>query len=124
MNYSRGWALHAAVLLTCAMGILAASAHASCVRSTERENLDRAGAVFVGRVVSVDQGGGAAVFRVQSVRKGSLKRDARVRVYARPYPSSVTISWAPKPGQRWRVYVQRHGSRWVTNDCMGTRRVT
>jgi hypothetical protein len=124
MNNPSRTARRLALVVACATGLLAAPAQASCLPSTERDNVNRADAVFTGRVLTVNQDAGTAEFRVLSVRKGSVRNRSVVRVYARPYPSSVTIDWAPKPGQRWRVYLQRHGRRWVTNDCLGTRRVT
>lgn len=102
--------------------VLASPAQASCIRSTERDYLKRADAVFVGRVTSVGPSGASARFRVLSVRKGRIDPGSVVKVVAEPYPSSITISWTPKPGQRWRVYVKRSGKRWTTSDCMGTRR--
>ena len=122
MRYSNCRASCAALIVAGTAGILAAPAHASCIRSSEREYVARADAVFVGRVLSASRG--TARFRVLSVRKGRIKRGSSVRVYARPYPSSVTLDWSPRPGQRWRVYVAREGRRWITNDCQGTRRVT
>ena len=102
--------------------LAAAPADASCVPATPAEQLRRADAVFRGQVVSVGSSGASARFRVLSVRKGAIKRGGVVRVVANPYPSSVTIGWQPRVGQRWRVYVDRRGGRWLTNDCRGTRR--
>lgn len=115
-----------AVVVTAVGAFLAATgpAQASCIRSTERENIARADAVFTGRVVSGSPQRARAVFEVLRVRKGRISPGTRVRVYADPFPSSITINWAPRPGQRWRVYVQRKGSRWVTSDCLGTRRAS
>ena len=111
------------VTLACLAGaLLTAPAQASCIRSTERQDLRRADAVFVGRVLSVRAGDGSAVFRVRRVVKGRVIRGSRVRVHATPYPSSITIGWSPKAGQRWRVYADRRNGRWETDDCMGTRR--
>ena len=111
------------VTLACAAGaFLTAPAEASCVRSDERQDLRRADAVFVGRVLSVRESDGSAVFRVRRVVKGRATRGSRVRVHATPYPSSVTIGWAPRAGQRWRIYAARRDGRWETDDCMGTRR--
>jgi len=105
-----------------APGIVPPPALASCVPSKERDYLKRADVVFVGRVLSLRTRDARATFRVITVRKGHLG-GATVSVYPTPYPSSVTLNWSPRPGQRWRVYVQRHGQRWITNDCLGTRRV-
>jgi hypothetical protein len=110
-------------MAACVTGLVAAPAHASCIPSTERDYLQRAGAVFVGKALSVRSSDARATFRVLRVRKGHIKRGAAVAVYPTPYPSSVTIDWSPRPGQHWRVYVQRAGRRWITNDCLGTRRV-
>jgi hypothetical protein len=109
----------------CVMALVATPARASCIPSTERDHLKRAEAVFAGRVLSVRSSDGRATFRVISVRKGGARihRGSSVRVYPWPYPSSVTINWKPRRGQRWRVYVQRKGQRWVTSDCLGSRRV-
>ena len=101
----------------------ATSAGASCLPSTSGQQLKRADAVFVGRVLSVGADGGSASFRVTSVRKGHVSKGAAVHVVADPYPSSVTIDWSPVRGQRWRVYVHRSSKRWTTNDCMGTHRL-
>lgn len=109
-------------LTTCVLAFAVAPAEASCLPSSAQQRQQRADAVFVGRVLSVSANGASASFRVLSVRKGNVRRGASVRVYARPYPSSVTIGWQPRAAQRWRVYVDRSGRRWVTNDCMGTRR--
>lgn len=79
-------------------------------------------AVFTGRVVSVSADGARARFRVLKVRKGRVVRGDIVRVRAKPFPSSVTIGWNPKAGQRWRVYAERERG-WHTNDCLGTRRI-
>ena len=100
----------------------AAPARASCIPSSESERLARADAVFVGRVLSVSESGASARFRVLRVRKGSVVSGRIVRVVAVPYPSSTTIDWRPRVGQRWRVYAERRGSRWTTDDCLGTRR--
>ena len=101
----------------------ATSAGASCLPSTSEQQLKRADLVFVGRVLSVSADGGSATFRVTSVRKGHVSKGVAVHVVADPYPSSATIGWSPARGQRWRVYAQRSGPRWTTNDCMGTRRL-
>ena len=111
------------VTLACLAGaFLTAPAQASCIPSDERQDLRRADAVFVGRVLSVRESDGSAMFRVRRVVKGRVTRGSRVRVYATPYPSSITIGWAPAAGQRWRLYVDRRDGRWETDDCMGTRR--
>lgn len=101
----------------------ASPARASCVPAQQRHDFARADAVFVGRVVSVSANGASAVFRVLRVAKGGLHHHATVSVFADPFPSSVTLTWSPKRGQRWRVYAQRAHDRWVTNDCQGTRRL-
>jgi hypothetical protein len=111
-----------ALIAACVMGFVAAPASASCIPSTEREYLQRSHAVFVGKVVSVRSSDARANFRVLRVVKGQLRRGARIAVSPTPYPSSITIDWAPRVGQHWRVYVQRAGRRWITNDCLGTRR--
>ena len=105
-----------------ALAFAAAPADASCIAMTERQRLSRADAVFVGRVVSVSADRASARFRVLRVRKGSIREGGLVRVTAEPYPSSTTIDWRPRRGQRWRVYAERRGSRWTTDDCLGTRR--
>lgn len=107
-----------------AIALTAAPARASCIPSTERDYLKRADAIFVGRVLSVRASDGRATFRVISVRKGSprIRKGSSLRVYPTPHPSSVTINWQPRRGQRWRVNVQRKGNRWTTSDCLGTRR--
>jgi len=110
-------------LTTAAVAVAAAPAQASCIRSSEGEHVRRAEAVFVGRVLSVRPREGTATFRVSSVRKGRVRKGGVVRVYARPYPSSITIDWRPQVGQRWRIYADRTGRRWITNDCMGTRKL-
>lgn len=109
-------------LAVTALALAAAPAGASCVPSTEAERFGRADAVLVGRVVSVSVDRASARFRVVRVRKGSVRKGAVVRVTAEPYPSSTTIDWRPRRGQRWRVYAERRGGRWITNDCLGTRR--
>ena len=108
-----------------AFAALAPAAPASCIPSTERQNVARADAVFVGRVLSFRSSDGRATFRVLRVRKGSrrISKGDTVRVVPDFYPSSITLDWAPKRGERWRVYVQRRKARWITNDCLGTRRV-
>ena len=111
------------VLTSCALAASAAPAQASCIPSTASQDLKRADAVFVGRVLSVSANGDSARFRVLSVRKGAVRKRRSVRVEAEYYPSSVTIGWRPKVGQRWWVYVRRSGRRWLTTDCMGTRRI-
>ena len=108
---------------TCLLVVSSAPAAASCIPSTPKQRLQRADAVFVGRVLTVNARGNSATFRVLSVRKGSVRQGASVRVTAEPYPSSITIAWSPRRGQRWRVFAERNGKRWVTNDCMGTRRL-
>jgi len=120
---SRDMILRLGLLAACVLGAVASPAEASCIRSTERERVSRADAVFTGRVLSVSSSGRTATFRVLSVRKGRVRKGASVRVSAEPFPSSVTIDWNPRRGQRWRVYTDRKGTRWITNDCMGTRRV-
>ncbi len=105
------------------LAVAVPAAQASCAPSTARQKVQRADAVFVGRVLAVSANGASAKFRVLSVRKGAVRTRSVVRVSARPYPSSVTIDWRPRAGQRWRVYADRDGRRWVTNDCMGTRRI-
>jgi hypothetical protein len=111
---------------SCGLALAGTPAQASCIPATERDQLRRADAVFVGRVLSVRRSDGRATFRVLSVRKGRrrIHRGSAVRVYGEPYPSSVTIGWPPRVGERWKVYVDRRGRRWTTNDCMGTRRVS
>jgi hypothetical protein len=111
------------LIAACGTGLVAAPASASCIPSTERDYLQRSHVVFVGKVVSVRSSDARANFRVLRVLKGQIRRGARVAVSPTPYPSSVTIDWAPRLGQHWRVYVQRAGRRWITNDCLGTRRV-
>ncbi len=106
-----------------ALALAAPPAQASCVPFTDSERVARADAVFVGRVLGVSANGARASFRVLSVRKGSVRRRSVVRVTARPYPSSVTLRWKPRAGQRWRVFAGRDGRRWVTDDCAGTRRL-
>ena len=108
-------------LTVCAVAVSAVPAQASCIQSTARQKLERADAVFVGRVLSVSAKGGSASFRVTSVRKGRLRKGQSVRVHADHYPSSVTFNWSPRVGDRYRLYVRRAGRRWLTNDCMGTR---
>ena len=110
------------ILAAVAAGMPAAGAHASCIPSTEADYVRRADAVFVGRVLAVREEAGRARFRILRVRKGRLRKGASVHVVATPYPSSITIAWSPEVGERWRVYVDRRRGRWVTNDCMGTRR--
>ncbi len=131
MSFKRPTTKRAARTAACSVALgLAASllafavptAQASCAPSTTRQKVQRADAVFVGRFLTVSANGASATFRVLSVRKGGVRRGSVVRVSARPYPSSVTIDWKPRAGQRWRVYADRDGRRWVTNDCMGTRR--
>lgn len=112
------------LLLTgAALAAAAAPAQASCVPMTQAERERLADAVFTGRVVSVSANGASARFRVLRVSKGIIRKGAVVRVAAEPYPSSVTMRWNPRPGQRWRVGAQRRGTRWVTSDCLGTRRL-
>lgn len=106
-------------LTACTLGVAAAPAEASCLPATEREHIRRADAVFTGRVLSVRADGGRATFRALTVRKGAVRRGSSVRVHA-TYPSSITIIWPPQVGERWRVYADRLGRRWTTNDCMGT----
>jgi hypothetical protein len=101
----------------------AAPATASCIQQTDAQQVARADVVFVGRVVSVSADRASARFRVLRVRKGPVRKGAIVRVTATPYPSSITIGWRPRKGQRWRVLAQRRGGRWTTDDCMGTRRL-
>jgi hypothetical protein len=113
----------ARILCIVVVGLMAAPARASCIPQTERERLDRADAVFVGRVLSVSASGASARFRVLRVRKGRLRKGSVVRVTAVPYPASTTIDWRPRPGQRWLVLAERRGTRWTTDDCLGTRRV-
>ncbi len=114
---------HLLCLTTVAVAVCAAPAQASCLRLSEREQVRRADAVFVGRVLSVRQRDGSATFRVLSVRKGRVHKDRSVRVFARPYPSSITIDWRPRIHQRWRIYAHRTSRGSITNDCMGTRRL-
>jgi len=112
------------LLLTGALlAVAGAPAQASCLPSTYKQRLGRADAVFVGRVLSVAADGVSAKFRVLSVRKGRLRQGSTVRVIAETYPSSITIDWRPRAGQRWRIYADRTGRRWITNDCMGSRRI-
>jgi hypothetical protein len=108
---------------TCLLVVAPAPARASCIPSSSSQRLQRADAVFMGRVLSVSARGDSASFRVLSVRKGRVRKGASIRVTVEPYPSSVTLGWSPRRGQRWRVYTDRNGRRWVTNDCMGTRRL-
>ena len=115
---------HVLVITTAALLVVGAeAAQASCVPSTEKDFRKRADAIFVGRVLTVNSEDGSARFRIRRVIKGGLEKGSKIRVVPRPYPSSVTIDWNPKVGERWRVYVDRPGRRWITNDCMGTRRV-
>lgn len=107
----------------CVLVVAPAPALASCIPSSSKQRLERADAVFAGRVLSVSARGDSASFRVLSVRKGRLRKGASIRVTVEPYPSSITLGWSPRRGQRWRVYADRNGRRLVTNDCMGTRRV-
>lgn len=107
-----------------AAGLVSGSASASCVAATQAERDSLADAVFVGRVLSVNEDRGTARFQILAVRKGDLAKDATVRVLARPLRSSVTTGWTPEAGERWRVAVQRKRERWVTNDCLGTRRTS
>ena len=97
-------------------------ARASCIPLTERQRLERADAVFVGRVVWVSDSGASARFRILHVRKGRLRTRSLVKVLAVPFPASTTIGWGPRRGQRWRVYAERRATRWTTDDCLGTRR--
>ena len=99
-----------------------APATASCIPLTRAQQLERADAVFTGRVLSVSASGATAWFRVKRVRKGPLTVGSRVRVKAWPYPSSTTTGWRPRPRQRWKVYANRRDGRWWTDDCNGTRR--
>lgn len=113
------------VTLACVAGalLMAPAAQASCIQSTEREDRRRADAVFIGEVVSVRESDGSAVLRIRRVVKGGLTRGALTRVFADGYPnSSISIGWKPRPGERWRLYVDRRDGRWTTNDCTGTRR--
>lgn len=103
------------------VAVAGAPAHASCVRLTPKQLVQRADAVFVGRVLSVSASGASAKFRVLTVSKGDLAKRSVVRVTADPFPSSITINWRPRAGQRWRVYAKRSGRRLITNDCMGSR---
>ena len=105
-----------------AAGLVAGPASASCAITTQAERDALADAVFVGRVLSVDEEKGAARFRILAVRKGELRKGTTIRVLARPLRSSVTAAWSPREGERWRVAVQDKRDRWVTNDCLGTRR--
>ena len=114
--------LRALGLTIAVIGVGAPAAHASCVPSSEGEYRKRADAIFVGRVLAIRESDGRAKFRVRRVLKGALTKGTVIRVFARPYPSSVTMNWSPELGERWRVYVDRPGRRWITNDCMGTRR--
>ena len=91
--------------------------------STYKQRPGRADAVFVGRVLSVSANGASAKFRVLSVTKGRLHKGSTVRVLAKTYPSSITIDWKPRAGQRWSIYAERTGQRWITNDCMGSHRL-
>ena len=109
-------------LTICALALAAAPAGASCIPLTQAQRLDRADAVFVGRVLSVSADRASARFRVLRVRKGGVRKGRIVRVTAEPYPSSTTIGWRPRRDQRWRVYAERRGRRWTTDDCLGTRR--
>lgn len=111
------------LLVGAALAATAAPAQASCIPMTQAERQKLADAVFTGRVLSVSADGASARFRVLSVRKGAVVKGAIVRVTAQPYPSSVTMRWSPRRGQRWRVGAQRRGTRWVTSDCLGTRRL-
>lgn len=110
------------LLTACALAAGAGTAYASCIPLSEAQRLSRADAVFVGRVVSVSSSGASARFRVLRVRKGRVRKGTIVRVTAEPYPASTTIGWRPKRGQRWRVYAERSRYRWITDDCLGTRR--
>lgn len=103
-----------------ALAVLAAPASASCLPGSEAQRLARAQAVFTGRVLSVSPNGASARFRVLSVRKGPVRRGSVVRVVAGAYPSSVTMRWSPRKGERWRIGAQRRNGRWITNDCLGT----
>jgi hypothetical protein len=122
---SAGMTTRLVVISICAAGAVASSASASCIPSTEREDIKRADAVFTGRVLSVPSSNGRATFRVLRVRKGRgrIHKGDTVRVYPEFYPSSITINWKPRGGERWRVYTQRRKHRWITNDCLGTRRL-
>ena len=106
-----------------ATAVIAPPAEASCFPLTENERIRMSDTVFTGRVLSVGASGARATFRVLRVRKGRLARGETIRVRAAPFPSSVTLRWNPKVGQRWRVYAERKRGRWYTNDCLGTRRV-
>lgn len=101
---------------------LAAPVQASCIYTTSSEKLKHADGVFTGRVLSFRSSDGMTTFRVLSVRKGRITEGSRVRVYPDSHPSSVTIAWTPRKGQRWRLYVRKRASRLETNDCMGSRR--
>ena len=120
---STGMPIRLIGLVTVAALAFAAPAQASCVPFTEKQRRHRSDAVFVGRVLSVSSSGASARFRVLRARKGPLREGTSVRVVATPYPSSTTIDWRPRSGQRWRVYAQRRGDRWRTDDCLGTRRI-
>ena len=111
------------VICACLAGAaLAAPAQASCVPASQRDDLGSAEAVFVGRVASARESDGSAVFRIRRVVKGRVRRGALTRVFAEPYPSSITSGWRPRPGERWRIYAKRRAGGWTTHDCMGTRR--
>lgn len=105
-----------------ATGLAAAPASASCIPASQSEREALADAVFIGRVLSVDSDRAKARFRVLGVRKGAIAKGSAVKVLARPLRSSVTTNWSPAVGERWRVAVQRKNGRWLTNDCLGTRR--
>lgn len=115
--------LRTLLLTALLLAVAGAPAHASCVPSTYKQRLGRADAVFVGRVLSVSANGASAKFRVLSVTKGPLHKGSTVLVLAKTYPSSITIDWKPRAGQRWRIYAARAGLRWITNDCMGSHRL-
>jgi hypothetical protein len=105
------------------LGALATPASASCVPRTDEERLGSADLVFVGKVVSVSGAGASALFRINRSAKGEFAKGDEVEITADPYPSSVTISWNPRKGQRWRVFAVKRGGRWTTDDCLGTHRV-
>ena len=114
------------MVVSCAalIAVGAEAAQASCVPSTDKDSRARAGAAFVGRVLSVNSETGAAKFRIRRVIKGSLQKGAKIRVVPWPHPSSITLEWDPEVGERWRVYTVKRGRRWITSDCMGTRQTS
>ena len=115
------------IALVSAALVLAATAHASCVPTTAREQRARADVIFDGVALEGPTETGVQRFRVTRYLKGYGPGIVRVNTgtIARADGSGSTssVSLFVKRGERWRIFARGSARRILrTNLCDGSRR--